>query len=97
MAVYVDDCRNQLGRMIMSRMIADAPSELYKMAGWVGADFRYLQDSGTDHEHFDICQSKRTLAIKLGAIPITRRETRPAAGTAQEGPDRSRASSQPRT
>lgn len=74
MPVYVDDARIPYGRMRMSHMIADAPGELYKMAGWIGLDFKWLQQRAGRHDYFDICQSKRAQAIKLGAIPVSTRE-----------------------
>ena len=55
-------------------MVADTPLELLQMADTIGVARRWLQHAGTEREHFDICQSKRVLAVKAGAIPITQRE-----------------------
>jgi len=74
MTVYVDNGRYSFGRMQMSHMVADTPLELLQMADTIGVARRWLQHAGTEREHFDICQSKRVLAVKAGAIPITQRE-----------------------
>jgi hypothetical protein len=72
MAVYVDGARNPLGRMLMSHMLADTEEELHAMAFAVGVDRRHFQQHGTSH--YDICQSKRALAVRLGAIEVNRHD-----------------------
>ena len=72
--VYVDNASSAYGRMLMSHMISDTSEELLRMADTIGVAHRWLQHAGTPKEHFDICHSKRLLAIKAGAIPITQRE-----------------------
>lgn len=72
--VYVDDMRAGLGRMVMCHMIADTTAELLAMADSIGVNRKWLQHRGTYREHFDICRSKRLLAIKNGAASITQRE-----------------------
>lgn len=74
MSVYVDNATNRYGRMRMSHMVGDTTEELLAMADTIGVARRWLQHAGTLKEHFDICQSKRALAIRAGAIPITQRE-----------------------
>lgn len=78
MAVYVDDMYTislgNFGNMKMSHLIADTTEELLEMADKIGVKIKWIQKSGTKWEHFDICVSKRTLAIKHGAIPIGMRE-----------------------
>ena len=78
MTVYVDDMRAEHvvrgRRMIFCHMIADTSDELHAMAEKIGVAFRWLQCGGTWKEHFDIVQTKRTLAVKAGAIQITERE-----------------------
>lgn len=44
------------------------------MADQIGVARRWIQKAGTRDEHFDICKSKRTLAVKAGALEITSRE-----------------------
>lgn len=72
--VYVDDMSAPLGRMIMSHMVADTHAELMVMAKRIGLQWRWVQLEGTYREHFDLCQSKRKLAVALGAREITRKE-----------------------
>lgn len=74
MAVYVDDMRAPFGRMVMCHMIADTRAELDQMADRIGVARKWRQKSGTYGEHYDICQSKRALAVQLGATEITLRE-----------------------
>lgn len=74
MAVYVDDMQAPYGRMLMSHMIADTPTELHAMADRIGVARRWLQQGGTPREHYDICQSRRRLAIGAGALAIRTRD-----------------------
>lgn len=69
MAVYVDDMRAPLGRMIMCHMLADTEAELHKMAADIGVARKWFQG-----DHYDIALSKRRLAVRLGAKEITQRE-----------------------
>ncbi|MEN6605894.1 MAG: DUF4031 domain-containing protein [Bryobacteraceae bacterium] len=71
MAVYVDDMQAPFGRMVMCHMSADSTDELLAMADRIGVARRWLQYPGTDREHFDICLSKRVLAVKAGAVETT--------------------------
>lgn len=72
MSVYVDSGRIELGRMLMCHMVADTHRELIEMAARIGVHNDHLQSAGTYREHFDICQSKRALAVKYGAQKISR-------------------------
>lgn len=74
MAVYVDDMRAPLGRLILCHMVADTHHELVEMAQKIGVDQKWIQHPGTLREHFDIALSKRALAVKAGAREITWRE-----------------------
>lgn len=74
MPVYVDDMKASYARMVMSHMIADSDCELDSMADIIGVARRWKQHAGTSDVHYDICQSKRQIAIDAGAIPITRRQ-----------------------
>jgi NRPS condensation-like uncharacterized protein len=55
-------------------MGADTTEELLNMADKIGINRKWLQYAGTWREHFDIALSKRSLAIKNGAIEVTQRE-----------------------
>lgn len=72
MSVYVDDMQAKFGRMVMCHMVADTEDELHSMAAKIGIPRKWHQKAGTLHSHYDICMSKRVLAVKLGAIEIDR-------------------------
>lgn len=76
MAVYVDDMKapyrppHRPGRTyVMSHMIADTAVELHAMADRIGVARRWYQG-----DHYDITQAKRRLAIRAGAIEVSRME-----------------------
>lgn len=72
--VYVDNMAAPFGRMFMCHMIADTQKELFEMVDKISVKRKWVQDYNTPREHFDICLSKKKLAIKLGAKEITMRE-----------------------
>lgn len=74
MAVFVDDMKAPYGRMIMCHMGADTTEELLAMADRIGVARKWIQHPGTWREHFDVCQSKRALAVQAGAIEVTQRD-----------------------
>ena len=73
MTVYVDDMHElpmgKFRRMKMSHMIADTEEELHAMADKIGVARRWYQG-----DHYDVCKSKRTIAVRHGAVEITLRE-----------------------
>jgi hypothetical protein len=71
--VYVDQYFAQYGRMQMSHMIADTLDELHAMADKIGVARKWFQKHASI-PHYDVCKSKRELAIKFGAIPVERRD-----------------------
>lgn len=76
MAVYVDNARNPLGRLLMCHMWADTREELFAMADRIGVQHKWFQRPAStgvpgmnaSWEHFDIAQSKRAQALAAGAI-----------------------------
>lgn len=72
-AVFVDDMyrypTGQFHRMKMSHMIADTEEELHVMADKIGIARKWYQG-----DHYDISMTKRQLAIRYGAVPITWRK-----------------------
>ncbi len=52
-------------------MVADTLDELHEMADRLG--LRQYFQSHTKYPHYDICASKRELALSLGAQPVDRR------------------------
>lgn len=74
MTVYVDDMKAPYGRMTMCHMLADTDEELHAMAQKIGVKRKWHQKAGTVHSHYDICLSKRALAVAAGAQEITMRD-----------------------
>jgi hypothetical protein len=72
--VYVDESIHPFGRMMMCHMTADTHAELVAMARAIGVQVKWIQYEGTWKEHFDICKSKRALAVRHGAKEETCRE-----------------------
>jgi len=73
--VYVDDMAAPYRGMKMCHMLADSTEELLAMADRIGVARKWLQKAGTVYEHFDICLSKKALAVAAGAREITQKET----------------------
>jgi hypothetical protein len=57
----------------MCHMVADSLDELHAMAERIGVKRRWFQ-SRVSLPHYDICKSKRALAVKYGAKEIDRKE-----------------------
>jgi len=74
MAVYVDDMKANYGRMQMCHMLADTDEELHAMADVIGVARRWHQKANTPQSHYDICLSKRRLAVQAGAVEVTMRD-----------------------
>lgn len=73
--VYVDDMEAKYGRMKMCHMVADNVEELHVMADRIGVARKWYQGPPkTRYPHYDICLSKKAIAIKFGAAAITKRE-----------------------
>lgn len=71
--VYVGAFEYKYRGMIMSKMIADSLEELHAMADKIGVNRKHFQDK-KDAPHYDICRSKKQIAISLGAKQINDRE-----------------------
>lgn len=73
MSVFVDDAKNPFGRMKMCHMWADTREELLEMADKIGVARKWIQmPPKASWVHFDICISKRAIAIRCGAIQTDR-------------------------
>ncbi len=88
MAVYVDEPIHPFGRMMMCHMMADSMEELHAMADKIGVARKWAQM--TRMPHYDICKSKRSLAVRYGAIEtdsksLVRRFLRKESPPASEG------------
>lgn len=75
MTVYVDDMqrRARVGRITAnwSHLMADTHEELVEMANLLRLRPEWIQHPGTHREHFDVTETKRVEAIRLGAVEIT--------------------------
>lgn len=70
MAVYVDNMRASFRQMIMCHMLADSLDELHAMADKIGVARKWFQRYSRI-PHYDICLSKKALAISHGAVQLT--------------------------
>ena len=73
MTIYVDQPIHKYGRMLMCHMIAGTEDELHSMADKIGVARKWYQVNAS-FPHYDICKSKRALAIEHGAIEVTSRQ-----------------------
>lgn len=73
MTVYVDNARLPYRRMKMCHMLADTLNELHAMADAIGVSRRHFQGASS-FPHYDICLSKRALAVQHGAVEVSSRE-----------------------
>jgi hypothetical protein len=78
MTVYVDDARIRatVRRLtaVWSHLMADSHDELVDFARRLGLQAGWIQFPGEVKEHFDVTESYRQRAIRLGARPITARQ-----------------------
>jgi len=73
MTVFVDPPVFPYGRMKMCHMIADTEQELHEMADAIGVNRKWYQRKAS-FPHYDICKSKRAIAVELGAQEVTSKE-----------------------
>lgn len=77
MSVYVDDMRRQAkvgncrANARWSHLLADTSQELSEFAARLGLNPAWLQHPGTHREHYDVTDTRRTEALRLGAQPIS--------------------------
>lgn len=75
MSVYVDPLANYDWRLGPScHLTADTIEELHSAAAAVGMKRAWFQDDGRQIPHYDLVGKRRILAVRNGAIEITRRE-----------------------
>lgn len=74
MTVYVDDMRMpaRVGRLQAhwSHLMADTDEELHAFAARLGLKCSWHQKPGTAISHYDVTDSRRQEALRLGAVPI---------------------------
>lgn len=73
MSVYVDAPVWPYGRMMMCHMFAENLEDLHAMADKIGVARRWFQNK-PGFPHYDICKSKRAVAVGLGAVEVDRRQ-----------------------
>lgn len=68
--VYVGTMEFKYGRMKMFHLASPNVEELHRMADIIGINRKWFQDPKYNgesvHPHYDICKSKKVLAIKNG-------------------------------
>lgn len=71
MSVYIDNAFLPFRNMLMCHLIADTQEELLAMVDKIKVQRKWIQyPRQPKREHFDICSSKRVLAIKAGAVSV---------------------------
>ena len=73
MTVYVDEIFNYPGKGRWCHMMADDLKELHRMADIISLKREWFQNTPR-FPHYDLRESKRMLALKYGAVEITREE-----------------------
>ena len=73
MAVYIDQAINPWKGKKWCHLVADDIQELHDFAAKLGLKREWFQNHRI-HPHYDITESKRELAIRLGAKELTTRE-----------------------
>ena len=68
--VYVDFVETKFRGMVMSHLLADTEMELDCFAERIGLQKKWKHNSST-RVHYDVCKSKKELAIENGAILLT--------------------------
>lgn len=77
MSVYVDDMRRQAkvgncrANARWSHLMADTSEELAEFAARLGLKPAWLQHPGTHREHYDVTDTRRAEALKIGAQSIS--------------------------
>lgn len=74
MPVYVDSYKAKYRGMTMCHMLADTTDELHEMAKSIGMKREWFQISRAGTAHYDIPIFRKKLAIKNGAVEISRRD-----------------------
>lgn len=75
MTVYVDDAVHPWRGHRWAHLMADTLDELHLMAARLGIPRRAFQNK-TSGAHYDVTTETRALAIRYGAVPISRHADR---------------------
>ena len=60
--------------MSMSHLLADSTEELEAIAAELGLKAEWMQHRGEPSEHYDVSQSVKRRALKLGAVQVKPRD-----------------------
>lgn len=75
MTVYVDDMQRpaRVGRLVAtwSHLTADTKEELHAFAEKLGLQRKWFQEGSPGLWHYDVTESKRSAAIRMGAEQIS--------------------------
>lgn len=89
--VYVDAAVHPFGRMMMCHMFSPDPEALHLMADQIRVPRKWFQNPATmpkvSWPHYDICKSKRALALTCGAVEVTKYQMVVMAAVIQGKPD----------
>jgi len=76
MPVYIDNAKLPFRNMRMSHMTADTLDELHFMAKKIGMKHKWFQcPPHASFPHYDVPEYRRSMAVELGVIPISERQT----------------------
>lgn len=70
--VVVDQATHPYKRMMMCHMMSKDLNALHSMAEKIGIKRKWFQNKAGRTPHYDICKSKRALAIEYGAVETDR-------------------------
>jgi hypothetical protein len=73
-AVYIGTLEYAYNGMLMSHLASPNIEALHEMAAKLGIRKWFQDDDKHLHPHYDVCKSKKKLALQLGAIEIDDRE-----------------------
>ncbi|WP_460198957.1 DUF4031 domain-containing protein (plasmid) [Xanthomonas campestris pv. passiflorae] len=71
MAVYVDDAVWPWRGKRWAHLMADSLDELHEFAQRLGLRRNWFQDRASG-AHYDITDAKREMALRIGAVPLSR-------------------------
>ena len=73
--VYVDAPIWPYRGMLMCHLMADTEDELHTFAANLGMKRAWFQGKPGKLPHYDICKAKRVVAVRRGAVEVTREKT----------------------
>lgn len=75
MTIYVDNAFIEHNNSKWCHLIGDTEKELHYFALMIGLELRWFQSPPkVKYPHYDIVETKRKLAVQLGAVEVSTRE-----------------------